>query len=63
MDDPDAYMIMYGERHEYRCLVLDRAAADQRAASPHGVKVPLVVPEEFRHLLEAPDSVGKFSPN
>lgn len=51
MTEPDAYMILFGERREHRCLVLDRAIADQRAASLHGVKVPLVVPDEFRQLL------------
>lgn len=52
MSEPDAYMILFGERRQFRCLVLERATADQRAASLHGIKVPLVVPEEFRHLLE-----------
>lgn len=58
MTEPDAYLILFGERREHRCLVLDRAAADLRAASLHGVKVPLVVPDEFRHLLVPTPAAG-----
>jgi len=56
--EPDAYLILYGDRRERRCLVLDRATADQRAASLHGVKVPLVVPDEFKHLLAPAPASG-----
>lgn len=58
MTEPDAYLILFGERRERRCLVLDRATADLRAASLHGVKVPLVVPDEFKHLLAPAPASG-----
>ena len=61
MSEPDAFLILFGERRERRCLVMDRATADLRVASLHGIKVPLVVPEEFRHLLDEPPKAERHA--
>jgi hypothetical protein len=50
MTEPAAWLILYGQGH--RCVVLDRARAEQTAAQLHGVLVPLVVPDEHAALLK-----------
>lgn len=33
---PDGWVVRYGERLQYKALVLDRAAAERQAVSLHG---------------------------
>lgn len=42
MTDATAWLIVYGDRLDHRCVVLDRARAEQTAVHLHGVLVPLV---------------------
>lgn len=51
MNEPIAWLIVYGERREHRCLVLERARAEQTAAQLHGVLVPLVPQAGFENWL------------
>lgn len=47
----DAWMVVFGGNRQHSCVFNDVARAEQMAASLHGVLVPLVVPDEYRHLL------------
>lgn len=40
--EPVAWLILYGDQRQHRCVLLDRAKAEQMAAQLHGVLVPLV---------------------
>ena len=33
---PDGWIVRYGERLQYKALIIDRAAAERQAASLHG---------------------------
>ena len=47
--DPAGWLVVYGSQHQYRCLILDRARAEQQAAHlERGVIYPLVVAGDMR---------------
>ena len=53
MQEAIAYLIVYGDARDHRCLVLDRARAEQNAANCHGLLVRLVVHPDDAELLTA----------
>jgi len=55
VSEPVAWLIVYGDIRDHRCVVLDRARAEQNAANCHGLLIRLVVhPEDVDLLRTAP---------
>lgn len=58
MTEPHAFLVIFGDRLQHECALLDRAHAEGYAAQAHGVCMPLrLSAEDEAALRERRDAV------